>query len=340
MVNEARTKQSAAGLTNEQLAARIHAGEDPIESMNQLYDQVNPLIHLIARRFRGCGVDLEDLEQEGFLALYDAVAGYDPEKGVKFSTYAGKWIFSKMARYIQENGSFLRLPVYSQEQIRRYGRFCNAFRVKYGREPSEAVTAAFLDVTLEQVRQIKENAAMTSLASLDAPVAGSDGDEDTTLGDMQAAGGDLEDDVLEKVQQQELQRVLWECVDGLPGGLPEVIRRRYQGGESLKQIGQAAGITIEAVRQQEAKALRELRQPSRARLLLPFLEEDERIYSASLKGGGAAVFRCTWTSSTERVALRRVESTEDILRRERKEKEKLLAEVRKEWETAADSQRK
>ena len=312
MANEAKTKQNAAGLSNEQLAARIHAGKDPVESMEQLYRQVKTLIHLIARRLRGCGVDLEDLEQEGFLALYDAVAGYDLEKGVKFSTYARKWIFSKMVRYIQENGSSLRLPVHSQEQMREYSRFCNAFRMKYGRDPSEAVTAAFLDVTPEQVRQIKENTAMASLASLDTPVVGSDGDGDATLGDMQAAGGDLEEDILEKVQQEELRRVLWECVDDLPSGLPEVIRRRYQGGETLRQIGQASGITIEAVRQQEAKALRELRQPSRARLLLPFLEEDERIYSASLKGGGAALFSRTWTSSTERVALRRMESTEDF----------------------------
>lgn len=315
-------------MTNEELVFRIHAGEDPVESMEQLYRQVKTLIHLIARRFLGCGVDLEDLEQEGFLALYDAVAGYDLEKGVKFSTYARKWIFSKMVRYIQENGSSLRLPVHSQEQMREYSRFCNAFRMKYGREPSEDVTAAFLDITLEQVRQIKENTAMASLASLDAPVVGSDGDGDATLGDIQAAGGDLEEDILEKVQQQELQRVLWECVDGLPGGLPEVIRRRYQGGETLRQIGQAAGITIEAVRQQEAKALRELRQPTRARLLLPFLEEDERIYSASLKGGGAALFSRTWTSSTERVALRRMESTEDFLRREREETERSFAEAK------------
>ncbi len=301
-------------MTNEELVFRICSGEDPAESMNQLYDQIKPLIQFFARKCLGCGVDLEDLEQEGFLGLYDAVSGYDPGKGVKFATYARRWIFQKMVRYIQDNGCALRIPVHAQELLRKYGRFCGTFKKNYGIEPSGAAVAAFLGVSLEQVEQIKENAVKTALVSLDAPAVGLDGDEKATLGDMQAAGGNLEDDVLERVQRQELRRVLWECVDGLPGDLPEVIRRRYQDGETLKQIGAATGVTIEAVRQQEAKSLRELRQPSCTKRLLPFLPEEEEIYSAALKGGGAGRFQRTWTSSTERVALELTGDAEGMMR--------------------------
>ena len=145
---------------------------------------------------------------------------------------------------------------------------------------------------------------MVNTKSLDAPVTDLDGKENTTLGELIAAEGNQEEEVLERVQQEQLCKFLWSCVDSLPGRQPEVIRHRYQEGKTLKQIGEAMGTTTEAVRQWESKALRELQKPSRARLLLPFLPEAEEIYSQAIRGGGSASFNRTWTSSTERVALR------------------------------------
>ena len=339
MSNEARTKQgeSGTGLTNEQLAARIQTGENVSQNMARLYSQVKGFIHSIAWKYRGCGVELEDLAQEGFLALYDAVDGYDCSQGAGFLTYAGKWIHARIAHYIRANGSALRLPYHSQEKRRKYSRFCSAFEMEHGRRPTEAEATLCLGITLEQAR---ESARMASLVSLDAPVTGTDGGEDATVGELVPSAGDLEGEVLERVQQEELSRVLWDCVDGLPDRLPEVIRRRYQGGQSLRQIGEAVGVTTERVRQMEGKAMRELRAPSKAKRLRPFLPEADRVYSEALKGGGAAKFGRTWTSSTERVALRLVESTEGFLRREREETERLLAEAKAEMDAAvAKSQR-
>ncbi len=315
-------------MTNEELVRRIQAGEDGSLGMAELYEQTKAFIHAIAGKYQGCGVDLEDLEQEGFLGLYDAVAGYNPQMGVKFLTYAKLWIRQKIVRCIQDNGSSLRIPVYAQEQQRAPRRFCAAFQLEHGRKPAEAEIAAHLGLTLEQVRERKENACKAALVSLDSPVRNADGEEDAALVELVASAGCLEDDVLEGVQQEELCSVLWTCVDDLPGALPEVIRRRYQGGETLRQIGEAIGITTEAVRQQEGKALRELRKPSRAARLLPFFPEAERIYNMGLKGGGAAQFDRTWTSSTERAALRLVESAEEILQKEKEETERMLAEYR------------
>ena len=99
---------------------------------------------------------------------------------------------------------------------------------------------------------------------------------------------------------------------------------------SVREIGEAVGLSTERVRQMERKALRELQLPSRAKRLRPFLPEAERVYNSALKGGGAATFGRTWTSSTEREALRLAESTEDFLKREREETERLLEEARAE----------
>lgn len=310
-------------MTNEQLVARIKAGEDVDRNMLQLYEQVRRFIHAIAWKYRESG-ELEDLEQEGYLALYPAIDGYDPDQGAKFLTYAEYYIRQRMTRYLQQNGSALRIPAGQDERIRKYKRFCNSFQLEHGRKPSDRETAALMGLTLEQVRDIQETACMTALASLDSPVTGIDGGEGTTVGDLVSSSEDLEGDVLERLDHERLCSVLWDCVDSLEGQQPDVLRQRYQCGLTLSEIGHKHGTTPEAARQIHAKALRELRKPSISNRLRPFLPEADQIYNMALYGNGVEHFNRTWTSSTERVALKvmdweerkreRVEMAEGLMR--------------------------
>ena len=289
-------------MTNEQLVIRIKAGEDVAGNMEQLYSQVRRFIHTVAWKYRDSG-ELEDLEQEGYLALYPAIDGYDPAQGVRFLTYAEYHIRQRMRRYLQMNGSCLRLPVHCLDKVQKYKRFCSSFQQEYGREPSGREAAAFMGLTREQVEDIRENACMARLGSLDSPVKGIDGGDDTTIGDMVASAEDMEGDVVERMQQEQLKAELWDCVDSLPGQQPAVIRMRFQENMTMEAIGQEYGTSGEAVRQMQAKALRELRKPRYAKRLRPFLPDADRIYSMALVGNGAGKFNLTWTSSTERVAL-------------------------------------
>ncbi len=293
-------------MSNEQLVILIQIGEDVAENMERLYFQVRGFIHTIAWRYKGLA-ELEDLEQEGYLALYPAIDGYDPERGVKFLTYAERWIRQGIVRYIQNRGNCLRIPVHCLEDMRQYERFISDFAAACGREPSDVEIRYYLGLTIEQVREIRANIRKAGLGSLDSPVAGLDGGEDVTVGDLVAAPGSLEEDVLDERQQEELGRELWACVDSLPGRQPEVLRARYQRGMTLSAIGQEYDTTPEAVRQIHAKALRELRKPRFRKRLSPFLPEMDRVYSAALAGGGVSRFNQTWTSSTERVALELLE---------------------------------
>lgn len=299
-------------MTNEQLVAQIKAGENVPENMEQLYSQVRRFIHVVASRYRGSG-ELEDLEQEGFLALYDAIEGYNPDQGVQFLTYAEYWIKQQIQRYLQRSGSCLRLPVYCQEKNQRYKRLCSSFQAEHGREPSEVEIARLMGLTLEQVRNVRESACMVRLGSLDTPVKGLDGGEEVTVGDLTPAPGDLEEEVVERMQRGELCSVLWECVDSLEEVQAETIRKRYQRGMSLREIGAEQGISPEIVRREHNKALRELRATRHSKRLLPFLEESQ-IFSMSISGTGVERFKQTWTSSTERAALRMAErgSREEI----------------------------
>ena len=311
MSNEARAnheelsnepQENHRELTNEQLVARIRAGENVGENMAQLYDQVRRFIHAVAWKYRDSGM-AEDLEQEGFLALYDAIDGYDAAQGVKFLTYAEYWIRQRIRRYLQENGSSVRLPVHCLDRLQRYKRLCSSFQLEHGREPSEREIARLMGLTLGQVREIRESACMARVGSLDTPICGVDGGEDTTVGELVPAGDDLEGETVERMTRAQLCAVLWECVDSLQGQQPAVIRQRYQGGMSLREIGEAQGTTAEAVRQIQAKALRELRASRFSKRLRPFLPEAEQIYNKGLRGNGVGRFNHTWTSSTERVVL-------------------------------------
>lgn len=295
-------------MTNEELVIRIKAGIDPAENMLALYEQVKAFIHSIAWKYRG-REEIEDLEQEGYLALYDAIDGYDPETGCKFLTYAEYWISQRIMRYIERNSSCLRLSFHSQARLRKYKRFCDSFMKEHGREPSEAEIAAFMGVSIDQIRDIHKNACVANLGSLDAPVKGYE-EEEFTLGDGIPSGEDMEGDTLDRFQHEQLKAVLWECVDSLPGRQSEIIRRRYQDNVTMTEIGRDYGVSCEAIRRQETQAMRELRKPKFSKRLRPFLPEEDRIYSMGLVGNGAEQFNRTWTSSTERAVIAREELAE------------------------------
>ena len=288
-------------MTNEQLVIRIQAGENVAENMAQLYDQVRRFIHSLAWRYRDSG-EMEDLEQEGYLALYPAIDGYDPGQGVKFLTYASHWIEQQMRRYIQNNSSSLRLPVHRLESVKQLRRFRADFERENGRKPTEWESCCLMGLTLEEYQERDKLARIGRCASLDTPVEGLE-DESITLADAIADPGSLEEDTVDRLQAEQLKAVLWGCVEARDGEQPEVLRMRYREGLALREIGEMRGVTPEAVRQTERKALRELRKPRYANKLRPFVPEDERIYSMGLMGNGVDHFNHTWTSSTERAAL-------------------------------------
>lgn len=289
-------------MTNEQLAARIRAGENVGNNMAILYDQVKDFIHAMAYKYHGQG-ELEDLEQEGFLSLYDAIDHYEADQGVKFLTYASHWIRQRMQKYIQNTGSPLRLSAGRQEAIRKYRKFCTEFQAEQGCKPTEAELCRSLWLTLEQLREIQYDACMTAVKSLDAPIKGAEGEEDTTLGELAASATDPCEKLLDRLEQEELCSILWQCVDGLPGKQPDVIRSRYKDNMTMKQCGQFCGIREAEVRKQQLKALRSLRSGENAKKLRPFLPGDAWIYSGALIGNGVERFNHTWTSSTERIAM-------------------------------------
>lgn len=155
------------------------------------------------------------------------------------------------------------------------------------------------DVGYEKLEELKRAAVLDKMGSLDVPVGEN---EESTLCDVVACPDCSENEILDKIQAEQLKTVIWTIVDDLPGIAPEVLRARFQEDLTLKETAARVGTTVEAVRQWQSKGLRELRKPSMSNELKPFIWDDY-VYNQALRGNGAEHFNRTWTSSTERIAL-------------------------------------
>ena len=285
-------------MTNEQLVIQLKAGIHTAEYMKQLWEQNRGMIGKIACKYKGYE-DLEDLKQQGFLGLYDAVEGYNPDQGTSFITYAKFWIQQSIQRYIDDCCGVVRIPVHAKEKISQYKKVANQFQKWYGREATDKEMSLLLQISLKQLEQLKKDIQMGQIQSLDSFVLQED--DGITIADLVSAADDVEETVLDRIQKEELKEVLWEIVDDLGEDQASVIRARYQEKRTLKGIAEKNKCAIEWVRQIEKKAMKRLRIPSRANKLKPFY--DGVIFDQALKGNGVARFNTTWTSSTERVAL-------------------------------------
>lgn len=283
---------------NEELAARIKAGTDAQGNMLRLWQQTKGFIHVVAASYQGFA-DIEDLEQEGFLALYDAVEGFCPERGCKFLTYAEHWMRRRMMQHIQNNKA-VRIPANKQWDILRYKKLARAFLASMDREPTPCEVMAFMGLTRKQASDLERAAGMGGTRSIDEPVFG--GEDETALQELLPSGGSLEDDAVARLDYEEMKSALWKCVDGLEGEQPRIIRLIYKSGMNRGEAGKEIGMDGNAVRRQEKKALWSLRQERNASRIRPYYEE---YIQARAYGGGTE-----WDSVTERVALSLLEKYE------------------------------
>lgn len=278
-------------MTNEELAVRVREGSDARGDMLLLWRQTKGFIHAVASSYQGLA-DTEDLEQEGFLALYDAVEGFRPERGCKFLTYAEHWMRRRMTMYIQKDKA-VRIPANKQWDALKYEKLVRAFRAGRGREPTEREAMELTGMPPRQASDLERVADMGRTRSLDGPAFG--GGDEAALRELIPSGASLEDEAVARMDYEEMKNALWECVDGLEGDQPRVVRLIYGSGMTRADAGREIGIGAGAARREEKKALRSLRQERNAGRIRPYYEE---YIQARAYGGGSE-----WDSVTERVAL-------------------------------------
>lgn len=287
-------------MTNEELVNRIQKKIAPRKNMELLYNQTKGLIFEAVKHFEGLA-DKEDLAQEGFLALSKAAMNYDNSRGMSFASYASKRIKWWMLRYI-ENDSTIRIPVGICQQIRNYNNVRAKLTHRYRREPSDEEIREAMKLTTKQYNTVVKCRSLGLLESLDETVNNQKGDE-TPLYEMIPSGEDMEGAVIDQEMAEGLKTALWGAVDELPEKQATVIQKRYQDEKKLGEISEELGLTYRQTQETERQALKWLRSFKYRKLFMPFLPER---FGSGAYYGSVAEFQNTWTSSTEKMALKLV----------------------------------
>ena len=286
-------------MTNEELVQLIQSHIDEKNNLGLLYKQNEGFIHKLALPYSK-KVDIEDLMQEGFFGLRNAVYSFDTEQDCCFTTYAAYKIQAKMQQYCFNNGSVKRIPIHILRLIHKF----HSFRKKYYDEnfeyPSDEQIKTELKIRTAKLNEIKQIIYSEECQSLSATIPGT---EDFTLEDVIADEKNIENDIVDEMTAEQLKQSIWDAVSELDEHSSEIITGIYKNGKTQEYYSELFNLSNARIGELKKRALKELKNSEKIKEAALFYGYE----SALSYRWGLSKFKTTFTSGTELIALKHVE---------------------------------
>ena len=244
------------GDEEKQLARRIREHSDVMAREQMIHANLRLVVN-VAKAYSNPGMTLSDLVAEGNLGLLRAVEEFDPDAGVRFSTYAVWWIKQSIKRAMINAGQPIHIPAYLVKLIGKWRRLSTQMTAKLGRPPTTKEMAVAMEITLKKARIVQEG-----LKAVNAP-SQMGSDESKVISEVVADTTESQPD--HELVHEGISPMVHKLISRLPEREQRILELRfgldgYEGPpRTFKEIGKIVGLTRERVRQLEKKALSDLK---------------------------------------------------------------------------------
>jgi RNA polymerase sigma factor (sigma-70 family) len=286
----------SSDFNNEDIIQTLQQQEQPDKALIlELWQSNQGLIQKTLRRYRGLA-DYEDMQQEAFIAFFNAVFAFNSDVGARFSTFLVTCLINHISGYIQSS-QLVRVPRAIKALKIEYNKAFNQLSQEYGREPTTAEIAEYIGCTREDIQAL---AGTGQTASLDEQQGGAE-DEECTLLDTLKSSEDVENGVIEQNYQEYEKTALWGLLEAcLTDRENDILEAHYRQNKTLQEVAKVQGISEQRAAKIEQDSFQKLRRNPKIKKLA----EELQTADSMLFRGNVKAFKQTGSSIVERIAVK------------------------------------